>query len=103
MAMYNKEGALTETGYSSNIVGHDENNMNDWVNCAIPDINAKAASQNTNNPSHPMLFANFYELADECTSGCSGNPLLHFGLLHTDLTPKTCYATFRLRLAAASS
>ncbi len=98
----NKEGALGETGFSTTgWPNHYESDQSNWVSCAVSNIDSIASSQNTNNPSHPMLFANFYELADINTGALGW--INNFGLLHTDLSQKQAYATFRQLVPSASS
>lgn len=97
MADYNKEGALMETGYSSWVWPSGQTDQNNWVSCALPNIKSKATAQNANDPLHPIILANFYDLVD-ANSGCACI-LGMFGLLDDLLGQKPAYGTFRTRVS----
>lgn len=93
---YGKEGAITETGYSTyNELLHNENMQCDFVNTSLPIIREKVASYNQNH-TNKIIFASWYELYDTVNPAW-GNASQwceiesHFGILRENGSKKLAY------------
>ncbi|MBI4612885.1 MAG: hypothetical protein HY720_04675 [Planctomycetes bacterium] len=86
---YGKKGAVLETGYSSWApVLADEEGQKRWINESIPALHSKVREANRSN-KYKVVLANYYLLLDPDTNGWGPEP--HFGILHTDSSPKLGY------------
>jgi hypothetical protein len=82
---------VAETGYStySDLIGHDQNEQEEFINSALPTIRQKASQ-------HECIFIGWYELFDEPNA----EPLpaeKEFGILKPDFTPKLGYNDLKNR------
>jgi hypothetical protein len=96
---FGKRPAISETGYSSYGVGATEADMEAHVGCVMPAIRGFVTNHNSANPRYKYEFGSWYEFIDDDTGG-GGHPEKHFGLLHTDLSPKTAYTRYKSEVSA---
>ncbi|MDP6538654.1 MAG: hypothetical protein QF903_07325 [Planctomycetota bacterium] len=90
---FGKRGALMETGFSSWAFFADEQDQADWIDQALPEIRARLDAD----VGRRMVLCNYYQLIDVNTGGWGQEA--HFGIVHTDGTPKVGYAVLAERLA----
>jgi hypothetical protein len=91
---FGKQGALMETGFSSWAWPFaDEQQQANWIAEALPHIRQRARAPNT----HRLAFCNYYQLIDVDTNGWGQEA--HFGIVHSDGTPKLGYSVLRNQLS----
>ena len=99
-AWYGKLPAVMETGFSSwNSVLASEHRQSAWVNQSLAALRSIVlASQQR---PFPVRHLCYYQLVDVSTAG--GSKLLqqedHFGIVHSDFTPKDAFGALRAQLA----
>jgi hypothetical protein len=93
---YGKYGAVMETGFSSWILGFaDESSQRTWINQSLTQLRTIISQANQVN-EYKVLFANYYQLIDVDTDGIGQEA--HFGILHSDFTPKVGFNDLRLQI-----
>ncbi len=97
MSLYGKKGAIAETGYAthSSAIATEEG-QRQWVLTALPIIKQKLSGRTD------IVFANFYELFDSGDWDFIRPQEGHFGLLHTDGTPKPAYDALKKQIIGTS-
>jgi hypothetical protein len=104
---FGKQGAMLEAGYSSWALSlADEIDQRDWINAALPALLAKLEAA-TASGQQSIWIGNYYQLIDVDTDGSSFPPVLppeeaHFGILHSDLSPKVGWDALQSQLATFS-
>lgn len=85
-AWFGKQGAVLETGFSSWAWAvADEEDQRTWINESLPVVRQKMRANNQSQPN-PIVLGVYYQLIDVDTGGVG--PEAHFGVLHSDLSPK---------------
>jgi len=85
-------GAVIETGFSSwAAVVADQESQRDWINASLPVLRDRISAA-----GDAIVLAGYYQLIDVDTDGVGQES--HFGIMHTDLTPKLGYDALKTQL-----
>jgi hypothetical protein len=95
--------AVMETGYSSFSFLATEAQQLAWVQQSLPALRAKVNASRALAPGGGgVQYVGFYQLVDVCSScGLAHVPPEedHFGIVHTDFSPKAAFAELKAQLA----
>ena len=98
---YGKQGAMLEAGYSSWAAAlADEEDQRRWIDEALPALLARIEAA-TASGQQSIWLGNYYQLIDVDTDGVGQEA--HFGILHSDLSPKLGYEALRTQIATFSA
>jgi hypothetical protein len=96
---YGRDGAVMETGYSTwGRWLHNELSQLTWIDSSLPVLRFLLHAFNATQPAR-FEFAIWYELFDADSSSYPLDIEAHFGILHTDGSPKTAYPALREQIA----